>query len=82
MSEDPVATIVRNALQLEESFAFSDATRLQEIPAMDSLGQVRLVMEIEQILDDRLTMDEILAIEAVGNIRELLAAKGKLSVEC
>jgi acyl carrier protein len=49
---------------------------------MDSLGQVRLVMEIERVLDDRLSMDEILSMESVGNIRSLLAAKGKLSVEC
>jgi acyl carrier protein len=82
MTDDLVVTILRNALQLEDDCALTDATRLQDIPAMDSLGQVRLVMEIEQVLEDRLTMDEILAIESVGNIRDLLAARGKLSVGC
>ena len=82
MTEDPVAVILRNALQIEDTSAITDATRLQEIPTMDSLGQVRMVMEIEQVVEDRLTMDEILAIESVGNIRELLAARGKLSLEC
>lgn len=82
MAEDLVVTILRNALQLEDDCALTDATRLEDIPAMDSLGQVRLVMEIERILDDRLSMDEILGIESLGNIRALLASKGKLSVEC
>ena len=41
-----------------------------------------LVMEIERILDDRLSMDDILGMESVGNIRSLLASRGKLSVEC
>jgi len=82
MAEDLVVTILRNALQLEDDCVLTDATRLEEIPAMDSLGQVRLVMEIERVLDDRLSMDEILGIESLGNIRALLAAKGKLSVEC
>lgn len=55
---------------------------LQEIPNMDSLAQVRLVMEIEKVLDDRLSIDEVIGMESVGNIRELLVAKGKLRAEC
>ena len=82
MPEDLVVAILRNALQLEDDYAITDATHLQDIPAMDSLGQVRLVMEIERVLDDRLSMDEILSMESVGNIRGLLASRGKLSVEC
>lgn len=78
MTEDAVAGILRSALSLDEDFAFSDATRLQEIPNLDSLGQVRLMMEIEQFVGDRLSMEEMIAIESVGNIRQLLAAKGKL----
>jgi acyl carrier protein len=81
MPEDLVVATLRNALQLEDDYSLTDATRLQEIPSMDSLGQVRLVMELERILDDRLSMDEILSLESVGSIRSLLAAKGKLSVE-
>jgi acyl carrier protein len=81
MTDDTVIVILRNALQLDEDCELSDATRLQEIPNLDSLGQVRLVMEIEQVLGDRLTMDEIIGLESVGHIRELLAAKGKLVVE-
>ena len=81
MAEDTVVGIVRNALQLDEGFVLSDATRLDAIPNLDSLGQVQLVMEIERVLDDRLTMDEIIGMESVGSIRSLLASKGKVRVE-
>ena len=77
MTDDAAVEIVRNALQLDENFSLSDATRLDEIPNMDSLGQVRLVMEIERVLGDRLSMEQILGIESVAHIRDLLAAKGK-----
>jgi len=77
MAEDTVTQILRNALQLDDDTVLTDATRLQEIPNLDSLGQVRMVMEIEEVLGERLSMEEIIAIESVGNIRELLAAKGK-----
>jgi len=78
MAEDTVVEILRNALDLEPDYVPSDATRLDEIPNMNSLAHVRLVMEIEKALDDRLTMEEIIAIESVGQIRELLMARGKL----
>jgi len=81
MVDDVVAEILRNALGLEEGFALHDATRLQEIPNLDSLGQVRLVIEIERIVGDQLSMEEIIGIESVGQIRDLLVAKGKLRVE-
>ncbi|HXP87589.1 MAG TPA: phosphopantetheine-binding protein [Bryobacteraceae bacterium] len=81
MAEDTVTQILRNALQLEDDCVLNDATRLQEIPNLDSLGQVRMVMEIEEVLGERLSMEEIIAIESVGNIRDLLAAKGKLRAE-
>lgn len=81
MAEDTVTLILRKALQLEDDCVLTDATRLQEIPNLDSLGQVRMVMEIEEVLGERLSMEEIIAIESVGNIRDLLAAKGKLRAE-
>ncbi len=80
MPEDTVIEILRNALQVDGNFAPSDNTRLEEIANMDSMARVRMVLEIERVLDDRLSMDEIIAIDSVGHIRELLAAKGKLSV--
>lgn len=81
MTEDIVIEILRNALQMEDNFAESDATRLDEIPNLDSMARVRMVLEIERVLDDRLGMEEIIGIESVGDIRSLLAAKGKLRTE-
>jgi acyl carrier protein len=81
MTEDIVIEILRNALQIEDDFAPSDATRLEEISNLDSMARVRMVLEIEQVVDDRLGMEEIIGIETVGDIRALLAAKGKLRAE-
>lgn len=81
MAEDIVIEILRNALQTDDKFDESDATRLDEISNLDSMARVRMVLEIERVLDDRLGMEEIIGIESVGDIRSLLAAKGKLRVE-
>lgn len=81
MTEDTVIEILRSALQVDGEFAPSDTTRLEEIPNLDSMARVRMVMEIERVLDDRLNMEEIIGIESVGHIRELLAAKGKLPAQ-
>lgn len=81
MAEDMVVEILRNALDLQSGLCVNDETRLEEIPNLDSLGRVRLVMEIERVIGDRMSMEEIIAVESVGHIRSLLAAKGKLGVE-
>lgn len=81
MAEDTVVEILRNALQTEDEFDSTDTTRLEDISNLDSMARVRMVLEIERVLDDRLGMEEIIGIETVGDIRALLAAKGKLRVE-
>jgi len=78
---DVVGEILRNALDLDEDFTMTDATRLEEIPNLDSMGRVRMVVEIEKVLGVPLSMDQILGIESVGSIRALLVAQGKLSIE-
>lgn len=81
MAGDSVVELLRSAVELDENFVVSDSTRLDEIPNLDSLGYVRLVMEIEKVLSDRLSMEEIIGMETVGHIRALLVAKGKLPIE-
>lgn len=81
MADDVVVEILRNAVDLEEGFAMTDATRLEEIPNLDSMGRVRMVVEIEKVLGVPLSMDQIIGIESIGHIRSLLAANGKHSVE-
>ena len=81
MAGDSVVELLRSAVELDENFVVSDSTRLDEFPNLDSLGYVRLVMEIEKVLSDRLSMEEIIGMETVGHIRALLVAKGKLPIE-
>jgi len=79
--EDPIHAIIRSAVTLDDDFAITDELRLQEIPNLDSLSQVRLMTEIDQRIEGGLSMDEILAIESVGQIRSLLASRGKLDAQ-
>ena len=79
--DDPIHAIIRSAVTLDEDFPITDELRLQEIPNLDSLSQVRLMTEIDQRIEGGLSMDEILAIESVGHIRSLLATRGKLDAQ-
>jgi acyl carrier protein len=81
MAEDKVREILDNAVGLDSDFVLEDGIPLRDIPNLDSLGQVRMVVEIERVIGDRLSMEQIIGIESVGHIRQLLAAKGKLGVE-
>jgi acyl carrier protein len=74
---DPVHAVIRCAVSVEDDFALRDDLMIQDIPNMDSLAQVRLVMEIEKILDDKLGMNEMLSLDSVASIRQLLKSRGK-----
>jgi acyl carrier protein len=79
--ESLVYELIGNSIALDSGFALSEDVQLQDIPNMDSLAQVRLVMEIEKLIGGRLSMDEVMALESVGSIRGLLRARGKLRGE-
>ncbi len=81
MTDDVVVEILRNTLDLDENFAMTDETRLEDIPNLDSMGRVRMVVEIEKVLGVPLSMDQIIGIESIGNIRQLLASNEKPSAE-
>ena len=75
-SHDPVVALFRSALQLPEDVRIADSTQLSAIEGWDSFGHVRLVIEIEVLLDRRLEMDEIVAINSVSDVRVLLNGRG------
>jgi len=79
--ENVVHSLIGNSVQLGGDFVLGEDTMLRDIPNMDSLAQVRLVMEIEKLIDGRLTMDEVISLESVGSIRSLLQGRGKLCAE-
>ena len=55
----------------------SDASSPESVPTWDSLNGLLLVSELEKSFDVTFTMDEILAVERLGDFRALLAARGK-----
>jgi acyl carrier protein len=79
--ENVIYSLIGSAVALDGGLEFGEDTMLQDIPNMDSLAQVRLVMEIEKLVGGRLGMDEVIAMESVGSIRSVLQARGKLRAE-
>lgn len=53
-----------------------EAASTTTIPAWDSVGQLELVMALEQEFSLSLTPEDILVVDSLKNIRTLLASKG------
>jgi len=64
--------LLRSSLQLTDDVPLDDAVELSAVPGWDSFAHVRLVIELEALLDRRLDMDEIVALTSIGDIRTLL----------
>jgi acyl carrier protein len=73
---DPVHQMVKRAIQVEQDGGWDDSTALEDLPKMDSLAHMRLIGEIERAVGATLTIEEIIGIAYVEDIRALLKAKG------
>jgi acetyltransferase-like isoleucine patch superfamily enzyme/acyl carrier protein len=75
---DRMTALFRQTFHLPDAFSIHDSMGPGKVPGWDSLGQLQLILAIEQRFDLRLDMDDVLAIETVGSVRELLTRKGVL----
>ena len=72
---DDVDKAFRAAMRLGEDFTFTDAMSFDDVPGWDSVGHMNLVTELESRFGVSLDMDEIVAMDSVGAVRQLLAKK-------
>jgi len=72
---DIVADAFRAAFSLGENFTVSDDLAFEGIPGWDSVGHMKLVMEIETRIGTTLDIDEIIAMDSVKAIKDLVAQK-------
>lgn len=70
-----VNRIFRNALNLDDDFDLDDAMRFEGVPGWDSLGHLRIVMEIEAVINSSLEMEEIISLDTVKKIRDLVVSR-------
>ena len=73
--QDEIATAFRAAMRLDDSFAVEDRMGFDDIPGWDSVGHMNLISELESRLGIALEMDEIVALDSVGAVRNLVARK-------
>ena len=72
---DEVAEAFRTAMQLDQDFLLQDSMSFQDVPGWDSVGHMNLIGELEKRFGVALEMDEIVALDSVGAVRELIASK-------
>ena len=72
---DEVAALFRDALRLDKNFPIEDQMSFNDIPGWDSVGHMNLVTQLESRLGINLDLDEIVALDRVGAVRELIARK-------
>lgn len=75
--DDPAQAVLMAALQRTAPVAAADSTALEDLPGMDSLANVRLIAEIEHAIGGSLEIDDVLGLASVGDVRDLLRARGK-----
>jgi acyl carrier protein len=73
--QDEITTTFRTAMRLDDGFALEDRMGFDDIPGWDSVGHMSLISELESRLGIALEMDEIVALDSVGAVRQLVARK-------
>jgi acyl carrier protein len=73
--QDEVTQAFQTAMQLDKDFPLQDSMSFQDVPGWDSVGHMNLIGELESRFGIALEMDEIVALDSVGAVRELIARK-------
>jgi acyl carrier protein len=74
VATDETHALLGAALELDDPPSWDDGMLLEDLPGNDSLKQLAILMSIEERLGRKLTMDELIGLEAVGDVRRLLEA--------
>lgn len=74
--ESRLERLVRELFRLPPSAELAEGAGPGAIEGWDSLGHITLISAIESTYQISISMDELLAIESLGDIRRLLVQKG------
>jgi acyl carrier protein len=70
-----ITEVFRVALDLPSSYVLTDESAFEDVPGWDSVGHMRIVLELERIIGAPLELDEIVGLDTVAKVRALVAAK-------
>jgi acyl carrier protein len=68
--------LIRDTLQLDPGTPITDADGPGTVTGWDSLGHVNIISSLESTFQVAISMDEMITLERVADIRKLLAEKG------
>ena len=68
--------LIRETFSLESNVEIAEEFGPSALPGWDSMGHMRLMAAIESNYGIKLSMDDILKIEKVADIRNILTTKG------
>lgn len=68
--------VVRTALRLPEEAALLESHGPGTLPEWDSLGHLSLISALESSYKISISMEEMMALESLSDIRKLLIEKG------
>ena len=75
VSLEKIKAAFRVALDLPEDFEITDESAFNDVPGWDSVGHMRLVLELETIVGGPLELEEIVDLDTVQKIRLLVSSK-------
>lgn len=70
-----VKSVLANVLQIDED-SITDQTSPKNVETWDSLNSLLLITEFEKIFNTNFSLDEVMAIKCVKDIKTLLKKKG------
>jgi acyl carrier protein len=70
-----ITEVLRVALDLPSGYVLTDESAFEDVPGWDSVGHMRIVLELERIIGTPLELDEIVGLDTVAKIRALVATK-------
>ena len=71
-----ISTILKESFNANES-SLADDTRLMSLEEWDSLAHMFFITKLEEVFEVELTGDEIANMQTVGDIKKIIALKGK-----
>lgn len=74
MRENIIA-IIKQTLKIDDDTKLEDSMKPGDIPEWDSMGHMKLMMELEKQLNVKFEYDDILAMDSVGSIVTIIDDK-------
>lgn len=76
--DDKVAIVLAEVLKIPAA-GISDDMTMKDMEAWDSLKHMELIVSLEETFGLQLTLDEIVAMQSVREIRRVLRERGAIS---